>query len=86
MNKRVCSSFYGCIVLLLFPVCGQARETVNFDFDWKFKLRSVQKANSYVQPSTLGMLAGESPASAMDGRARSDKAGFQPYRKTRRTG
>lgn len=38
MNKRVCSSFYGCIVLLLFPVCGQARETVNFDFDWKFKL------------------------------------------------
>jgi hypothetical protein len=26
-----------------------------------------QKAISYVQPSTLDMLAGESPASAMDG-------------------
>jgi hypothetical protein len=27
----------------------------------------AQKANSYMQPSTLGLLAGESPASAMDG-------------------
>jgi hypothetical protein len=27
----------------------------------------VQKANSYVQPSTFDMLAGASPASAVDG-------------------
>jgi hypothetical protein len=27
----------------------------------------AKKANSYVQPSTLDMLAGESPASAMGG-------------------
>jgi hypothetical protein len=32
----------------------------------KYK-RARPKPNSYVQPSTLGMLAGESPASAMDG-------------------
>jgi len=31
------------------------------------KRRRGEKANSYVQPSTLDMLAGASPASAMDG-------------------
>ena len=29
--------------------------------------RGAKKANSYVQPSTFDMLAGASPASAMDG-------------------